>query len=188
MTPKSPPSHLLGRGLAACILSIALAGAAHAEVRIFSYDPADDLTRRVAGPLTFEFEQHLIFTKVLRIHSTQGQATAALKPASDAALGHGGLSRLIGEQGRERDLYEVEPGAEGADLIRAFCPGSSRGWLAFGRLAIGLDLRVRVLGDTPGGGPAHLCRTFQFTYHGEWQIPGGQPVDDQTLGRPKFPY
>jgi hypothetical protein len=173
---------------AACALSIALVGAARAEVRIFSYDPADDLTRGVAGALTFEFDQHLIFIKVLRIHSTQGQATAALKPASEAVLGPGGLTRLIGEQGRERDLYEVQPGAEGADLIRAFCPGSSRGWLAFGRLAVGRDLRVQVLGDTPGGPFAHLCQTFQFTYHGEWRVPGGQPVGDETLSRPRFPY
>jgi hypothetical protein len=188
MALKPLAASLIHRCIVACALWGVLAGSALAEVRIFSYDPADDLTRGVAGPLTFEFEQHLMFVKLLRIHSTQGQATAALKPASDAALGHGGLSRLIGEQGRERDLYEVEPGAEGADLIRAFCPGSSRGWMAFGRLAVGRDLRVQVMGDSPGGGPARLCRTFQFTYHGEWQVPGGQPVDERSLARPKFPY
>jgi hypothetical protein len=173
------------------LISLALASfaeGARASVRLFSYDPADDVTRKVAGRLTFEFEQRLIFVKVLKILSTEGEASAALKPADEGALGHGGLGRLIGDQGHERDLYEVTANAEGADLIRAFCPGSTRGWLAFGRIAEGRELHVRALGDTPGGGPARLCRSFDFNYHGEWKVPGGQPVKDRDLPTPKFPY
>jgi len=143
-----------------------------AAVRVFSYDPADALTRRVAGDLTFEFKQRLIFTTVLRIRSTEGQASADLKPVDEQALGRGGLSRLIGANAPERDLYAVEPGAEGADLVRAFCPGSTRAWLAFGRLSETQPLRVQVIGDDPKGGPTRLCETLAFTFHGEWASSG----------------
>ena len=110
------------------------AGPAAAGVRIFSYDAANDATRQVAGDLTFKFDQRLVFTTVQNIQSTQGQASADLKPADEHLLGPGGLTRLIGPNAQERDLYEVEPKADGAELIRAFCPGSHRAWLAFGRL------------------------------------------------------
>ncbi len=166
----------------------AFAGPSDAAVRIFSYDPADQATRTIAGALTFEFDQRLMFTRVLRVHSTEGEASATLKPAAETVLGPGGLSRLIGEGGRERDLYEVSPTAEGEDLIHAFCPGSSRAWLAFGKLAYDRDLRVRVIGDSLDGGPAHLCQSLAFNFHGEWKVPAGQPVVDDDLPLPKFPY
>jgi hypothetical protein len=165
----------------AALVAAAPAGAA---VRIFSYDPANDATRRIAGDLTFEFNQRLIFTTVLNIHSTEGEASADLKPADEHALGPGGLSRLIGPNAQERDLYEVAPKAEGAELIRAFCPGSHRAWLAFGRLIEGRPLRVQVIGDNPAGGPARLCHTFDFAYRGEWKLPGGNGVPASALINP----
>ena len=167
---------------AVLMLAVAVAsGPAAAAVRIFSYDPANDSTRTVAGDLTFEFKQRLIFTTVLNIHSTEGQASADLKPADEHVLGPGGLSRLIGANGQERDLYEVEPSAEGAELIRAFCPGSHRAWLAFGRLVEARPLRVQVIGDDPSGGAARLCHTFEFAYRGEWKLPGGNGVPPRDL-------
>jgi hypothetical protein len=165
----------------AALLTLAVAGPAAAGVRIFSYDPANDSTRTTAGPLTFEFKQRLIFTTVLNIHSTEGQASADLKPADEHVLGRGGLSRLIGDGAQERDLYEVEPKAQGAELIRAFCPGSHRAWLAFSRLLEGRPLRVQVIGDDPAGGPARLCHTFDFAYRGEWKLPGGPGVPAGAL-------
>jgi hypothetical protein len=171
----------------ACLSTLVMAAPAAAAVRMFSYDPADDATRKVAGDLTFQFNQRLVFVKVLNIRSTEGRASADLKPADEHALGAGGLTRLIGSDGRERDLYEVEANAEGADMIHAFCPGSSRAWLAFGRLAEGEPLRVRVLGDAAGGG-AHLCHTLDFTYRGEWKIPDGPGVKPSELKEPRFPY
>ena len=160
---------------------------AAAAVRVFSYDPADALTRRVAGDLTFEFTQRLIFTTVLRIRSTEGQASADLKPVDEQALGRGGLSRLIGANAPERDLYEVEPGAEGADLIHAFCPGSTRAWLAFGRLSETQPLRVQVIGDDPKGGPTRLCETLAFTFHGEWTPSGSLPSASSGSLVPSYP-
>src|SRR5579863_8628131 len=165
------PSLILG-----VLLTLAAPGLSTAAVRLFSYDPANDLTWKVSGPLTLQFRQRLVFTTVLNIHSTQGQATADLKPADEHELGRGGLSRLIGKNAQERDLYEVEPAADGAELIKAFCPGSKRAWMAFGRLVEAKPLRIRVIGDGPGGGPARLCETLEFTYHGEWKLPSGPGV------------
>jgi len=167
---------------------VALGGtSAAAAVRVFSYDPADALTRRVAGDLTFEFKQRLIFTTVVRIRSTEGQASADLKPVDEQALGRGGLTRLIGANAPERDLYEVEPGAEGADLVRAFCPGSTRAWLAFGRLSETQPLRVQVIGDDPKGGPTRLCETLAFTFHGEWAASGRLPTASSGSLLPSYP-
>ena len=172
----------------AAVLSLAAALPAAAAVRIFSYDPANDSTRSVAGDLTFEFKQRLIFTTVLNIHSTEGQASADLKPADEHTLGPGGLTRLIGPNAQERDLYEVEPKAEGAELIRAFCPGSHRAWLAFSRLVEARPLRVQVIGDAPAGG-AKLCHTLDFNYRGEWKLPSSTPpVRPSDLKEPRFPY
>jgi hypothetical protein len=172
------------------LTAVALAAAlpAAAEIRLFSYDPANPATRSVAGDLTFEFKQRLIFTTILRIRSTQGQASAALKPADEHVLGSGGLSRLIGKTAQERDLYEVTADSEGADLIKAFCPGSTRAWLAFSRLAEARPLRVQVIGDDPAGGPTRLCETLDFNFHGEWRLPPGQPVKMGDMLVPSFPY
>jgi hypothetical protein len=173
---------------AALTVAIASSGSAAAGVRIFSYDAANDGTRRVAGDLTFQFNQRLIFTTVLNIRSTQGRASADLKPSDEHALGPGGLNRLIGGNAQERDLYEVRGDAEGADLVHAFCPGSNRAWLAFGRLVEGRPLRVQVIGDAPGGS-AKLCHTLDFNFRGEWKLPSvTPPVRPSDLKQPRFPY
>ena len=80
--------------LAVLAMGAAMASAtvAQASVRIFSYEPTNDATRRTAGPLTFEFDQRLVFTKVLWVRSTEGRARADLKPANEGVLGRGGLS------------------------------------------------------------------------------------------------
>jgi hypothetical protein len=171
----------------AIAVALAAFGPANAGVRIFSYDSANDVTRHVAGDLTFQFNQRLVFTTVLNIRSTEGRAAAELKPADEHALGGGGLNRLIGASAQERDLYEVKADGEGADLIHAFCPGSSRAWLAFGRLVEAKPLRIQVIGDAPGGG-AKLCHTLDFNYRGEWKLPSGQPVHPGDLKEPRFPY
>ncbi|HXQ13304.1 MAG TPA: hypothetical protein VN814_01630 [Caulobacteraceae bacterium] len=179
-------SRIASFAAAAAAASVVCAPAA-AAVRIFSYDAANDGTRHVAGDLTFQFDQRLIFTTILNIRSTEGRASADLKPADEHALGPGGLNRLIGATAQERDLYEVKGDAQGADLVHAFCPGSSRAWLAFGRLVEGRPLRVQVIGDAPGG-RAKLCHTLDFNYRGEWKLPSGAGVKPSDLKEPRFPY
>jgi hypothetical protein len=164
-----------------------LAGAAPvgAAVRIFSYTPTNDVTDRIAGDLTFQFDQHLIFVKILNIRSTEGRAHADLRATNEKVLGAGGLTRLIGANAQERDLYEVEQNQEGRELIHAFCPGSDRAWLAFSRLVEARPLRVQAIGDNPAGGPAHLCHTLDFQFRGEWKLPEGNGVPAKDLIQPK---
>jgi hypothetical protein len=178
---------MLRIALIASAVALAAALPAAAADRFFSYDPANDVTRRIAGDLTFEFRQKLVWNVLLAVRSTEGQATAELKPVGEGVLGSGGLAR-VAPGAREHDLYEVTPDAQGAEMIRAFCPGSEHAWMAFGRLVEGAPLRVRVIGDTPGGGGAHLCQTLDFTYHGEWMLPHGAPPPAHDLLVPHFPY
>ena len=172
---------------ASAALLLTAAGSAHAALRMFSYDPANAETRHSAGALTFQFTQKLVFTKVLNVRATEGQATAELKPADEKALGRGGLSALVGSA-PERDLYEVQPTKDGAALVSAFCPGASRGWMAFGRLRLNRDLRVLVFGGPGAGAPARLCRTLDFTFRGEWRLPPGAKFDERQLERRQFPH
>ena len=172
----------------AALAATAVAQSAAAGVRVFSYDAGNDVTRKVAGDLTFQFNQRLIFTTVLNIRSTEGRASADLKPADEHVLGGGGLNRLVGAGSQERDLYEVKTDGEGVELIHAFCPGSSHAWLAFSRMVEAKPLRVQVIGDTPGGA-AHLCHTLDFNYRGEWKLPSTTPpIRPSDLKEPRFPY
>lgn len=188
---RAPPAPLTSASFVLAALAVAAIACspARAAVRVFSFDPADAVTRRIAGDLTFEFSQRLIFTTILRVRSTEGQASADLRPADERVLGRGGLSRLIGPSAQERDLYAVQPDADGAELIRAFCPGSTRAWLAFGRLSETRPLRVQVIGDDPKGGPTRLCETLAFTFHGEWAAPGALSSPNAESGTllPRYP-
>ena len=131
------------------------------------------------------FRQQLIFITLLKVRATEGPASADLRPAEDKALGRS-LASLIGDGSRERDLYEIEPGADGKAMVNAFCPGSKHGWLALGRLRANQDLRVHVLGDTPAGA-AKLCRTLDFSFHGEWRLPPPtMPVEREMPGQEPY--
>jgi hypothetical protein len=176
--------------IAALALSVlAIASPVAAKIRLYSYDPANAETRQAAGPLTFEFIQELFSTKLLNVRSTEAQATADLKPAGAVELGSGGLSRLIGAA-PERDLYEVRQSDDGSALISAFCPGSHRAWMVFPRLRFDRDVRVYVLGDAPADAvdkQTRLCRTFDFSFHGEWTAPPGITLKPLPIAPPQFP-
>ena len=176
----------MARGLALALALTMLAGGAEAAtMRMFSYDPANGETRHAAGGLTFQFRQQLVFTTIIAVRSTMGEANAYLQPVDDKAVG--GLSRLIGDNAPERDLYAVKSDGEGDALVAALCPGSKHGWMAFGRLRANRPLRVHVIGDGAAG--PHLCRTLDFDFHGEWPMPNSIPVvTDRDVKKPKFPY
>ena len=174
-------------GLAA-VLALAHAGLAEAENRrIFSYDPANEATRATAGPITFEFDQHILSTRVLRIRATEGQATAELKSVGEGQLGRGGLNAAAGGKPAGRDVYEILPKEEGAAMIQALCPGAQEAWLATDRLRANHDLEVLVIGRAKGA-QARLCQTLEYTFHGEWRLPPGPGVDPRTVPHPHFPY
>ena len=174
---------LLGLLMAAGLYAPAYCGSLH----IYSYDPANSDTRHSAGALTFEFNRRLVFTTILRVMATEGDAKAEVRAASERDLGPGGLTALIGPRASERDLYEVEPQEEGSAMIAALCPQSHHAWMAFGHIRANHDLRIYVLGDGPVSGSARLCKTLDYTYHGEWSAPSGPPINPGIVQPPQFP-
>jgi hypothetical protein len=175
-------------GLIVCAIVASLGAPAWcASMHMYSYDPANADTRHSAGALTFEFNRHLMFTTILRVMATEGDAKAEVRQASERDLGPGGLSALIGPHALERDLYEVQPQDEGTAMIAALCPQSHRAWMAFGHLKAYRNLRIYVLGDSSNAGSARLCKTLDYTFHGEWKGPSGPPINPGIIEPPQFP-
>jgi hypothetical protein len=178
------------RAAAIAILAAALAaaGQAHAAQKIYSYIPADAATRkRIDSGLTFVFDKGLVGMRVKEILATEARARAALVPVGDKALG-APLRSVLPEGASERDLYEVAAEDQGPAMVRAFCPGSTRGWLVFGPLRARRWLVVHALGDDPQTGKARLCATLNFEFRGEWAIPlrGSGVTVSQDPMRPRF--
>jgi hypothetical protein len=164
------PAPFLIAVLTLAILTVA--GVAHAGRVIYSFDSATPITRTMTDTgITLILDKTLMHTRVLTLAETQTIGEADLKPASDEALGHGGLTPLIGRDSEERDLYEISPKGDGRALINALCPGADKGYLAFGRIRQGEDLRVRALGHDPATGRSRLCYTLDYAYHGQWLEP-----------------
>jgi hypothetical protein len=76
----------------------------------------------------------------------------------------------------------------GDALIKALCPGSTRGWMAFGHPRLNEDTRVFVLGDDPKTGHARRCQTLSFSFHGEWKLNDDRPMDPRLTQRSPFPH
>ena len=150
---------------------LALAGAAHAEQRVYAYDPADDTTQaRLDSGLTIFFDRGLVGMRVREILATRARASVKVEPAGERELG-ARLETLLPKGAYERELYAIEDAAEGPALIRALCPGSTKGWLVMSPLRYQSALTIHALGDAPGGGAARLCATLNLNFRGEWRTP-----------------
>lgn len=158
-----------------------------AGLRIFSYDPANAETRRVAGALSFEFHQGLTSATVLQVLATEGDAQADVRPAAPREIGTAALSALERTLPERSGLYAVQSADQGAALISAFCPGAKRAWMAFGKIKYNRDLRVVVLGDNGPKGETGVCLTLDFNFHGEWRLPPGKRLEPHRLEPPSFP-
>ena len=66
--------------------------------------------------------------------------------------------------------------AEGRVMVQAFCPGSTKGWLAIGPIAHQRDLRVHAFGQDAAG-ETRLCAVMDFTWRGEWRMPNPNTSD-----------
>ena len=167
--------------LAAC----ALATTAHAEKRMFSYDPISADAKRLTGAgLTVLFDQGLMGARPIKVLATGVPAQGLLIKGKDRDLGPKGLAGLKGVDA-DAALYEIDPKAEqGRVYIRAFCPGATRLWLSFSRIALRRDLRIQALGDDlKAPGQARVCGTLDFSWRGEWKLPDGRrpdPMEDWT--------
>ncbi len=146
------------------------AGAAAAATRIYSYDSATPITRKMTeNGLTFVFRKSLMSTRVLKLVETHDIGAADLKPASDSDLGRQGLSGVLG-RAPERDLYEITDQEDGKALKRALCH-AERAWLVFGPIRNGQDLRVHAVTYDPKSGLGRLCVTLDYAFHGAWALP-----------------
>jgi hypothetical protein len=183
------PARLFAAG--ALLAMVLAAGAAAGATHIYSYDPADAATQEAAGPLTFEVRKAILGApKVLNLRSTVAAADADLKRAAARDLGPGGLVALLGPRDAGRQIYEIEPAAQGAALISALCPGAKRAWMAFSGFGFNEPLKIAVLGAGPNPGKTRICRTLAYDFHGEWAGPPTTPLmqdGDSLLGRSSGP-
>jgi hypothetical protein len=168
----------------AATLVLAAATPAAATQHIYSYDSASPITEKMTeSGLTFIFNKTLMGVTLRRIVETNDVGSAELKPAPDSVLGRGGFEKVIGPDSRERDLYEITDKADGKALRNALCRGSDHVWLAFGRLKLGQDLRVRALGHDPASGKTRLCVTLDYSFRGEWALPPALPPQPDRTDR-----
>ncbi len=172
----------------AVLMASALAGSAAPDtIHLYSYDPADQGTRDAAGPLTFQVRKGLLHTTVINLRSTEAQATAELRPVDARVLGAAGVAGVVGRGAEERDLYEVRPADQGAELISALCPGAARAWMAFGKVRLDVDLKVAVIGEAKGARP-RLCRVLAYSFHGEWIAPATTvALHEKDMPHGRFP-
>ncbi|MDP1737338.1 MAG: hypothetical protein Q8L23_07845 [Caulobacter sp.] len=168
--------------LAALVLSAAAAPAWAAQKRMVSYDSASPAAKRLTGAgLTFVFTKSFFRTRVLAVRATAVPVGVVPHPSSDGATNRK-LDALMGADAGNGTLYEIDPkAAEGKVMIQAFCPGSKTGWLSIGTIAPHRDLRVHAFGDDPTTGEPRLCATMDFTFRGEWRMPG--PINDGVTDR-----
>jgi hypothetical protein len=149
------------------LISLAAAGAAQAGTRIYSFDPADAATRqRVDKGLTFIFDRGMVGMRVKEVLATEARARAKVEPVGERGLGVK-LDQILPRGANAWELYEIVGEDQGPAMIRAFCPGSTKGWLVFSAIRPRRELTVHALGDD-GAGKARLCATLKLSYRGEW--------------------
>jgi hypothetical protein len=159
------------------LAALAVATPAWAGRGMYSYYPSDAATRELAdNGFTLLFDKALLGgVRLRKLMSTEAPVSADLEPADDRELGVP-LRSLIGDSGAD-DLYRIGQADQGPAMVRAFCPGSTKGWLAFGPVKVRRNLEIQVLGDDPKSGKARRCATLELTYRGDWnpRPPGFRP-------------
>ncbi|MDO9223106.1 MAG: hypothetical protein Q7U20_05250, partial [Caulobacter sp.] len=169
--------------VAALILStVAAAPAWAAPKRMVSYDSASPAARRLTGAgLTFVFTKSFLRTKIHAVRATAVAVGIVPRLSTDGEINRK-LDALMGDQAGSGTLYVIDPGAqEGRVMIQAFCPGSTQGWLAIGAIGFRKDMTVHAFGDDPATGQPRLCAVMNFTFRGEWRMPG--PIGNRTTDR-----
>lgn len=167
-------------GAMAAALALA-APAQAADRRIYTYDAISVQARQLTGAgLTFTFRKGLLSTRVEQVRANGVPVGAIVNPEGDGRVARD-LDAQLGPDAGQGALYRIDPKAmQGAVMIHAFCPGSTKAWLVIGGLEHARDLRVHALGDDPVTGKPHLCATMDFSWHGEWKLPSrnrADPVD-----------
>jgi len=162
--------------IAAALLAAGPAQAA--DKRMVTYDSASPAAQRMTGAgLTFVFTKSLFRTRVLAVRATAVPVAVIVRPSGDRDVNRQ-LDALMCADARTGTLYELEPGeAQGQVMVTAFCPGSTRGWLAIGTIAHARPMRVHAFGDDPATGEPRLCGAMDFDWRGEWRTPRENQAD-----------
>jgi hypothetical protein len=168
----------------ACLALFALPPPAGAsEQYIYTYDPASPPARRLTDTgLSFQFERGLLgAVRVQRIIQTGDIGAADLKPASEAALGRGGLKAALGNARPAGALYEILPRDEGKSFVHAVCPGADQAWLLIGRIDRFQNLAMQAVGRSATDAGAHLCSSMAFTFRSDLRLPDQDTVPPARL-------
>ncbi len=169
-----------------CLVSPPTAQAA--DLYIYTYDPASPAARTLTDTgLSFQFARGLLGgERVLRIIQTGEIGSADLKPASEAALGPGGLRAALGDERAAGPLYEILPKDEGKSFVHAVCPGAQQAWLVIGRLDRFKDLRLQSVGRGAKDAGAHVCASMIFSFRSDLRLPD-QDLPEARLPRQHLP-
>ncbi len=181
---KAQVMWILRAAFFACLSAFALpAAAGAAERHIFTYDPASPAARKLTDTgLSFQFEKGLLGSvRVERIIQTGDIGAADLKPASEAALGPGGLRGALGEQRPAGALYEIRPSDEGKSFVHAVCPGADQAWLLIGRLDRFQNLELQAVGRGAADPHAHVCSSMDFSFRSDLRLPDQDQVPAARL-------
>lgn len=170
------------RPLLPVLFAAACAGPAVAgDIRYFSFDPADEVTRRMTRGVTLEVEQGLLGGLFGGLQARGLYSTSA---RGSARLDHDGGSPVraaLPDGAREANVYRIAPEGDGRALGRALCPGSDEAWLVMGRLRLNTPLTVHAVGRTGDQPPRH-CVQLNYTFRGEWALPPGDgPESNDSL-------
>jgi len=165
----------------AALASPLTAGAS--ERYIYTYDPASPTARTLTDTgLSFQFVRGLLgAVRVQRIIQTGDIGAADLKPASEEALGRGGLKAALGDQRPVGALYEILPKDEGRSFVHAVCPGSDRAWLVIGRLDRFQPLQLQAVGRRSSDPAAHVCSDMDFSFRSDLRLPDEDTVPAARL-------
>jgi len=171
----------------AALLALAAPLPAVAAEAMYTYYPNNESARRLTDRgLTFVLEKGFLGGVLMtRIMATEAPAAADLAPAAERDLGVR-LDGLIGKDAYERDLYLIKDTAQGPAMMRAFCPGSAKAWLAFGAVKPRRDVTVHAIGLDPVTGQPKLCTSMDFRFRGEWKLPGPEGVQSYRSFPDKF--
>jgi len=158
---------------AAVAFAVLATGPARSAEHIYSYDAVSDAALALAETgLSFQFQSlPLGGMRLERIIQTGERGSAAIRPASEGALGAGGLRAALGGQTPVGALYEIEPEGDGQAFVGAVCPGAEKAWLVIGSLRRFKNLPIQVVGKDPGALRARHCADLAFSFHSEWVLP-----------------
>ena len=161
--------------LLALILCLA-PGLAMAASRTFTYDSDSPAAKSLTGAgLTLTVDQGLLGGVSLKLI----QATAvpvAVEVTGVDRKDEAGLRARLPDRAAVGSVYEVVRSVQqGEVLSRAFCPGSTRVWLAASPISYGRSLKLWAVGAGADGAKI-LCAEMVFAWRGEWRtLPDRKP-------------